>query len=628
MNFNQDDNFDLYSVSTRKPTDAPNTAKRKKIKRIVNIVASIVLTVSVLLTGVMGAGLWALGMDINDETELEEGDFEKLFVSADSKVSYILVLGVDPQETLTDIIIVACIDHEKNTLNFLQIPRDTYIGDDVPTKKVNAVYGNPRQGEARINALRRRLSSYFGIPLDHYVRFTIKGFANCIDSLGGITVNVETKNPSGIDIMNPFTQIHERIGPGVVTLTGPQAVGFVRKRTGVKDGYVKGDIDRIEAQREVYVSLAKKLQAMSTGQMVSVAKNCYSEIATDMSINQILGYAEEVKDHFATIRRYRTAGYLPAEYVDGTPFAVDIRRGCGYSPEKWSREEGTDYTCTVYKRPMAKNGNTLDSIFVVSAQSKNPSRAAEIISLFNTNAELENLLQFGIEGTHYYLNSETGKIRVNPNGGYVMNNNYTGNFYLKYDLDGEENHLEAYKQQNLDSLVSFYYGFVPELTLQDELTLEEANRIALEYYPGLLRGDYDVDATFAQINARLSAIDVSSEISAMLRENPALENERFIYSYDEKKNADDTEEEDPVDETPDDTAAEGDAVEGDAVEGDAVETVDREISAEEGNGAFERTVKSIDDLLYKFTSTPGGSAIFSLQQGVTSKYMKKENGNA
>lgn len=340
------------------------------------------------------------------------------------------------------------------------------------------------------------------------------------------------------------------------------------------------------------------------------------------------GYAEEVKDHFATIRRYRTAGYLPAEYVDGTPFAVDIRRGYGYSPEEWSREEGTDYTCTVYKRPMAKNGNTLDSVFVVSAQSKNPSRAAQIISLFNTNAELENLLQFGIEGTHYYLNSETGKIRVNPNGGYVMNNNYTGNFYLKYDLDGEENHLEAYKQQNLDSLVSFYYGFVPELTLQDELTLKEANKIALEYYPGLLRGDYDVDATFAQINARLSAIDVSSEISAMLRENPALENERFIYSYDEKKNADDAEEEDPVDETPDDTAAEGDAVEGDAVEGDAVETVDREISVEEGNGAFERTVKSIDDLLYKFTSTPGGSAIFSLQQGVTAKYMKMENGNA
>ena len=338
------------------------------------------------------------------------------------------------------------------------------------------------------------------------------------------------------------------------------------------------------------------------------------------------GYAEEVRDHFATIRRYRTAGYLPAEYVDGTPFAVDIRRGYGYSPEEWSREDGTEYTCTMYKHPIATNDNTLDSIFVVSAQSKNPSRAAEIVSLFNTNSELINLLQFGIEGTHYYLNSDTGKIRINPNGGYVMNSNYTGNYYLKYDLDGEDNHLQAYKQQNLDSLVSFYYGFIPELTLQDELTLAEADKIAAEYYPGLLRGDYDVDATFAQINARLAAIDVSSEIASMLRENPDLENERFIYSYDEKKGED----ADKAEETPsaEETADQEETTDGET-EGETTETtVDRETTTEEGNGSFEKTVKNIDDMLYKFTSTPGGSAIFTIQQGVTAKYMKKENGNA
>ena len=289
---NYDDNFDLYSVSTRKGS----TSKRKKLRRTVNILASIILCLSVLLTGVMGVGIWALGMEINNDVEVEQGDFEDLVVSSNSKVSYILVVGVDPKETLTDIIIIACIDHEKNTLNFLQIPRDTYIGDDVPTKKVNAVHGNPRKGEAKINALRRRLSSYFGIPLDHYVKFTIRGFANVIDALDGITVNIETKNSKGIDIMDPFTKKHERIGPGVVTLTGRQAVGFVRKRTGTSDGYYKGDIDRIEAQREVYVSLAKKLQKMSGSQMLKIAQNCYSEISTDMSIGQILGYAEEVQE--------------------------------------------------------------------------------------------------------------------------------------------------------------------------------------------------------------------------------------------------------------------------------------------------------------------------------------------
>lgn len=288
MNIENNDSFDLYSVSTRGSKN-----KRKKIRHTVNILASFVLVFSIFLTVLGGGGLLALGVRVNDETVKDS--YEDLTYSSHSGVSYILVVGVDPQETLTDIIIVACIDHDKGTLNFLQIPRDTYIGDDVPTKKVNAVYGNPRKGEVNINALRRRLSSYFGIPIDHYVRFTIRGFANVVDALGGITVNIETDNKSGIDIMDPFTKKHERIGPGEVKLTGPQAVGFVRKRTGVKDGYVKGDIDRIESQREVYFSLAKRLQSMSTTQMVTIARTCYNEIATSMSINNILGYAEEVK---------------------------------------------------------------------------------------------------------------------------------------------------------------------------------------------------------------------------------------------------------------------------------------------------------------------------------------------
>jgi LCP family protein required for cell wall assembly len=292
QNFNEE-TVDLYSFSEPQKS---SVSGRRKIRKIVNIVASIVLVISVFLTSIMGTGIWVLGQKINDDSMQEEGDFEDLTYSASSKVSYILVVGVDPNESLTDIIIVACIDHEKNTLNFLQIPRDTYIGDDVPTKKVNAVHGNPRKGEKNINALRRRLSSYFGIPLDHYVKFTIKGFSNVIDALGGVEVNIETPNSKGVDIMNPFTKKHERIGPGLTKLTGPQAVGFVRKRTGVKDGYVKGDIDRIESQREVYVALAKKLQSMSTGQMTSIAKNCYNEVATDMSISQILGYATEVRN--------------------------------------------------------------------------------------------------------------------------------------------------------------------------------------------------------------------------------------------------------------------------------------------------------------------------------------------
>ncbi len=290
MNYSENNGYDISSVSTR----GGNRRKRRMIKRTVNVVASIVLVISVLVTAAMGSYLAISGIKLGGiKAEKEQGEFDSLTFSKSSGVSYILVVGVDPQETLTDILVVACIDHDRNTVNFMQIPRDSFAGDDIPTRKMNAVYGNPRKGEAKINALRRRISSYFGFPLDHYCLFTINGFIKVIDALGGVTINIEQKN--GIEIMDPKTFKTERIGPGWVTLTGNQATGFVRKRTGTSDGYYKGDIARIEAQRLVYIALAKKLKSMSAGQMLNVAKKCYSEISTDMSINKILGYATEVK---------------------------------------------------------------------------------------------------------------------------------------------------------------------------------------------------------------------------------------------------------------------------------------------------------------------------------------------
>lgn len=288
---NNNDNFDLYSVSNKKS----KRNEKLKTRKIVNIVASMVLVVSIVLTSLMVAYLSVSNFRINGISGevVENGSFEDLTYSTNSKVSYVLVLGVDPKEVLTDIIVVACIDHEKNTVNFLQIPRDTFAGDDVPSCKMNAVYGHPKKGEARINALRRRISSMFGIPLDHYVIFTIKGFIKMVDALGGIRINIQQKN--GIEIMDPETLKVERIGPGWVTLTGHQATGFVRKRTGTKDGYYKGDIARIEAQRLVYVALAKKIKTMSVSQMFKVVNNCYSQLSTDMNINTLIGYGVEAK---------------------------------------------------------------------------------------------------------------------------------------------------------------------------------------------------------------------------------------------------------------------------------------------------------------------------------------------
>ena len=274
--------------------------KRKAIRKWVNIVASIVLSISIIVTGIIG--VYYANLE-DGKLNLFGGLFkqENPFKSKNSGVEYILVVGLCPPEEggmLTDTIIVACVDHENKTLNFLQIPRDLYIGNGDGSiyggGKVNAVYASPRSGEKNIDALRRVINKYLGVPLDHYVTFTIPAFINLIDSLGGLEINIT--QPNGIDIMSYKTKKHHRVGPGKVKLNGSLATGFVRKRTGVSDGYLLGDADRVKAQQLAYIALAKKLKTMTLDQMVKVAKSCYGKITTDMSLKDIMGYATEVKD--------------------------------------------------------------------------------------------------------------------------------------------------------------------------------------------------------------------------------------------------------------------------------------------------------------------------------------------
>ncbi len=274
--------------------------RKKRIKKTVNVIASIVLIFSILLGGAMGAYIFGIGnIKINDESA-ETETFESLKTSEHSGVSYVLVCGLCPPEEggkLTDTIIIACLDHNKKTLNFLQIPRDLYIGDEDGSiyggGKINAVYASPRKGESNVNSLRRVIAKYLGIPLDHYVLFNIPAVIDLIDSVGGLTINVQQK--TGISIMDYNTKGWHKVGPGWVTLKGSLAVGFIRKRTGVKEGFIRGDADRVQNQQLAYVALAKKLKSMSVTQMVTAAKNCYPNISTDISLNDILGYALEVK---------------------------------------------------------------------------------------------------------------------------------------------------------------------------------------------------------------------------------------------------------------------------------------------------------------------------------------------
>ncbi len=227
-----------------------------------------------------------------------------------SKTMTLLICGVDTDEarageeaaTSTDVIIVANLDLENNAATLLQIPRDTYVGEDlVATGKINALYYwgyKAEEGGAKgVAPLAETINDQFKLPIDNYVMISMEGFRKAVDMLGGIEVTIEEdmnfgKDAGGGDIILPA---------GTHTLDGVMADLFVRYR-----GYAQADIKRINVQRYFMAALMTKLMNTSTSDLVSLASAIYPYLETDLSVQEILQLAIEVKnfsgDSITTVR--------------------------------------------------------------------------------------------------------------------------------------------------------------------------------------------------------------------------------------------------------------------------------------------------------------------------------------
>lgn len=274
--------------------------RRKKQKtRLIwtNVIASIVLVISILsLVGMssLNAQLWIdhnTGDDpvASGETPTGEslGDLQK---SDHADVTYFLVVGTDEGDSLTDIMMVVCFDHGRNTINIMQLPRDTYVGSDVNTGKLNAVYGSAKKGQSRIDTLAKRINTHLGLPIDHYFVVSLSAFRTIVDAVGGVDIDI----PNRITVNDSGSRKEYSLGPGMTHLNGNQAEGFIRNRSG--KGYSKGDMSRVEAQRNFYAAFFKKVVNMSMPQMISAATGCYDKVKTDLTLGMMLGYVQEIKE--------------------------------------------------------------------------------------------------------------------------------------------------------------------------------------------------------------------------------------------------------------------------------------------------------------------------------------------
>lgn len=82
----------------------------------------------------------------------------------------------------------------------------------------------------------------------------------------------------------------------------------------------------------------------------------------------------------------------------------------------------------------------------------------EVITYLNTNIELRNLIQYGVENVNYELDLETGALR-RLNRDYMMDLYKTGNVYMAYPEEGMP--LDIWELSKKQNLVSGEYGDNP-----------------------------------------------------------------------------------------------------------------------------------------------------------------------
>lgn len=173
----------------------------------------------------------------------------------------VLILGIDrrPGETgpsRTDTMMLATVNPSGPYIGLLSIPRDLWVrfpnGSENRINTAHFFAEAQEPGSGPMVAV-QTVSSNFGITLNRHIRLDLAGFVRIVDSVGGITVDVERplfdyEYPTDDD----GTQVVS-FEPGVQHMTGEQALQYARIRHG------SSDFQRAKRQQVIMAAFLQRL---------------------------------------------------------------------------------------------------------------------------------------------------------------------------------------------------------------------------------------------------------------------------------------------------------------------------------------------------------------------------------
>lgn len=247
------------------------------------------LAAAVSLVLLVAGGLYFLVGNVYGRMHYEAIDSVTGKPLQEDGVVNILLIGNDSRQNgedgRSDAMILLSVSSKTKSIYMTSLLRDMYV--DIPGHDGNRLNAAYSFGGAEL--LMETVEQNLDIPVNRYVLVNFEAFANLVDAVGGVDLdlttgeleyvngylqeyNILTNRPQGTDNVDTTK-------PGLVHLNGPQALAYCRIR------YIGTDFGRTERQRKVLTAIIKKLPS-AIGNFGELMDGLLPNLTTNLTQNE------------------------------------------------------------------------------------------------------------------------------------------------------------------------------------------------------------------------------------------------------------------------------------------------------------------------------------------------------
>lgn len=263
-------------------------------------------------------------------------------------IETLLVLGLDAytgtevesynNNKQADFLLLLVIDTKNDTCKGIHINRDTIVDMDILAVGGSSVvgtvqqqialshtYGNGKEVSCRNTA--NAVSELLCAPVDHYLSVTMDAVPTYNDLVGGVT----------LEVLDDFTSIDPAMQEGAeVTLTGEQALAYVRTRKGLEDPSNARRMTRQKQYLKAVYERSRQCMQEQEGFMAKAVLAMTDYLVSDCNGNKLesmLGrFSERPLDTIHTIEGVSVEGEQFMEFYPDYDDLMQTIIECFYEP--------------------------------------------------------------------------------------------------------------------------------------------------------------------------------------------------------------------------------------------------------------------------------------------------------